>query len=114
MFRVAGKLFTFQYVSINTKSMYSPFQFGKTFTFQYVSINTKRLQHLPWCHITLHSNMFLLIPKTNAEKMVAKYTLHSNMFLLIQADRIRIEALIKALHSNMFLLIRQRQTWKIC
>ena len=65
---------------------------GKLFTFQYVSINTKRLQHLPWCHITLHSNMFLLIPKTNAEKMVAKYTLH----------------------SNMFLLIRQRQTWKIC
>ena len=32
------------------------------FTFQYVSINTKKVMTLQFLHFSLHSNMFLLIP----------------------------------------------------
>ena len=62
-YSVIRKLFTFQYVSINTLDPSSTDNIQRVFTFQYVSINTrKRLGNLKNRGVDLHSNMFLLIP----------------------------------------------------
>ena len=54
--------FTFQYVSINTIYAFLVIVGQYSFTFQYVSINTKAKKDINTAVITLHSNMFLLIP----------------------------------------------------
>ena len=57
--------------------------FKKIFTFQYVSINTQqRFQRLA-TKMHLHSNMFLLIQKRENLLPILEQNLHSNMFLLI-------------------------------
>ena len=56
------KIFTFQYVSINTRRCRYVWLCKSTFTFQYVSINTCKLLIIVAMQWTLHSNMFLLIP----------------------------------------------------
>ena len=55
--------------------------------------------------ITLHSNMFLLIPERRVETISRSRTLHSNMFLLIPPVWVTQTPLLFSLHSNMFLLI---------
>ena len=54
------ELFTFQYVSIKTKSIIVPFISVEEFTFQYVSIKTMLEQVPNTLDKHLHSNMFLL------------------------------------------------------
>ena len=54
------------------------------FTFQYVSINTRSRPDSISGEINLHSNMFLLILKQSWEFVFHLAHLHSNMFLLIQ------------------------------
>ena len=56
----------------------------KLFTFQYVSINTRSRRILYTGRYTLHSNMFLLIRVCTLTVNGTEVTLHSNMFLLIQ------------------------------
>ncbi len=54
--------FTFQYVSINTgQQLVREFKLS-VFTFQYVSINTTRFAAYIGLLLSLHSNMFLVIP----------------------------------------------------
>ena len=60
------KIFTFQYVSINT-TCHSGFSLSFfLFTFQYVSINTQNLSEQEMQLVNLHSNMFLLIHAAGA------------------------------------------------
>ena len=58
-------IFTFQYVSINTRSIKYGAGSAKTFTFQYVSINTFQCCWSTKKQRPLHSNMFLLIPRSS-------------------------------------------------
>ena len=58
---------------------------GSVFTFQYVSINTFVLRLCSVLYISLHSNMFLLIPDDVQKFLKRLRTLHSNMFLLIRS-----------------------------
>ena len=97
--------FTFQYVSINTVSIWKGILSGFYFTFQYVSINTTlSLQVLPPLS-PLHSNMFLLIPGRLGNWEALQKSLHSNMFLLILVGAAVAVLSYIPLHSNMFLLI---------
>ena len=98
--------FTFQYVSINTVIFRRSVRPCGAFTFQYVSINTKRLlgPSMDWGE-SLHSNMFLLIQKTNFSEKRDHFPLHSNMFLLILLEKVKSGWTLTTLHSNMFLLI---------
>ena len=57
--------FTFQYVSINTDKKIRFFLAGEYFTFQYVSINTATALQAANIQAALHSNMFLLIPRSS-------------------------------------------------
>ena len=79
---------------------------GSVFTFQYVSINTFVLRLCSVLYISLHSNMFLLIPTGIIRSRSAFPSLHSNMFLLIPDDVQKFLKRLRTLHSNMFLLIR--------
>ena len=54
------------------------------FTFQYVSINTRKAGTAETREANLHSNMFLLIPLPLLIFSFALFNLHSNMFLLIR------------------------------
>ena len=54
------------------------------FTFQYVSINTRSWLSPTLCGKSLHSNMFLLIRKRRIKRTIEETPLHSNMFLLIR------------------------------
>ena len=65
-----GSIFTFQYVSINT-GISVVVSVGWGFTFQYVSINTKNNSAKGGKLLTLHSNMFLLIPKTDLHHQIS-------------------------------------------
>ena len=58
---ITTDLFTFQYVSINTRPSIHWKHPAKCFTFQYVSINTHNMKLRTWQELSLHSNMFLLI-----------------------------------------------------
>ena len=122
-----AKIFTFQYVSINTNHFKSSPNFLSSFTFQYVSINTE-IYTPKWIkNIPLHSNMFLLIRMPGSPSYKKYRTLHSNMFLLIRRleeyDRRAVHftfqyvsintmellmqyVMYMPLHSNMFLLIQ--------
>ena len=86
------------------------------------------------CNLHLHSNMFLLIPRsfvlvalervqftfqyvsintgTSCMSSVTRTNLHSNMFLLIRISYETDTGLYFYLHSNMFLLILWRAMWK--
>ena len=57
--------FTFQYVSINTQDADNGPLLDIRFTFQYVSINTLLVRLMTSDHFPLHSNMFLLIPRSS-------------------------------------------------
>ena len=80
--------------------------------------------------LTLHSTMFLLIPKTSGNRKIPMIiftfhnvsintclhgeseddnrTLHSTMFLLIPAANNALNDVLNPLHSTMFLLIPKR------
>ena len=99
--------FTFQYVSINTRDYDQRSDWADAFTFQYVSINTNDRPCIYGGKNNLHSNMFLLIPRSWKTWSSRNFHLHSNMFLLIR-HRIRWKSpSIRNLHSNMFLLIQE-------
>ena len=98
-------LFTFHYVSINTRSVFIDTTRYCTlhstmfllilfcnlfvipcniiFTFHYVSINTPRTDASLFPCLSLHSTMFLLIRFTQFLHVIIQPTLHSTMFLLI-------------------------------
>ena len=78
---------------------------SKLFTFQYVSINTHRQTRKQSSQTYLHSNMFLLIQRTKFLTNILEINLHSNMFLLIPAVEQAKKLVQQNLHSNMFLLI---------
>ena len=98
----AGLLFTFHYVSINTKYRCIISTSLKDFTFHYVSINTTLETAMLAAQITLHSTMFLLIQRSRPDSISGEITLHSTMFLLIPAQCCLN---FSPLHSTMFLLI---------
>ena len=106
----AGLLFTFHYVSINTKYRCIISTSLKDFTFHYVSINTTLETAMLAAQITLHSTMFLLIQRSRPDSISGEITLHSTMFLLIPAQCCLN---FSPLHSTMFLLIRSKQHSKI-
>ena len=55
--------FTFHYVSINTIAVGVSIATLTAFTFHYVSINTPLKFQLLFLFVSLHSTMFLLIPR---------------------------------------------------
>ena len=59
--------FTFHDVSINTPTNFVFLSSGYPFTFHDVSINTGRAKFYPAKFLSLHSTMFLLIPKLSKE-----------------------------------------------
>ena len=75
--------FTFHNVSINTASFELYDSFVPSFTFHNVSINTTYKIIDRNRNSTLHSTMFLLIPRTAYSQQCGVFTLHSTMFLLI-------------------------------
>ena len=77
-------VFTFHYVSINTRSDQHRGKCRTDFTFHYVSINTRCSSSRSLCFLSLHSTMFLLIPLSAEWNLEVRYTLHSTMFLLIR------------------------------
>ena len=66
------------------------------FTFHNVSINTEITQSKLIALNTLHSTMFLLIPKTNHRSWSSSSTLHSTMFLLIPDLQKQLNASVKS------------------
>ena len=76
--------FTFHYVSINTTVLSTVRTLDLYFTFHYVSINTGTDGRLLTHRFSLHSTMFLLIHRVETAKMLQQITLHSTMFLLIR------------------------------
>ena len=80
---VAGPVFTFHNVSINTGTGTNATIDSIIFTFHNVSINTKAICGQLKIEVSLHSTMFLLIPNADYKGPQTKETLHSTMFLLI-------------------------------
>ena len=104
---ISWNLFTFQYVSINTKNAAFFRRRKDKFTFQYVSINTIIPVDNFWSQSYLHSNMFLLIqyPGYSVSTMYFVFTFQ---YVSINTARRPDQFLgIRNLHSNMFLLIRK-------
>ena len=99
-------VFTFHYVSINTKSTRASFLYSFSFTFHYISINTgkSKADHHGLLHFTFHYVSINTSPPT-ACPLPALTPLHSTMFLLILLLLMLDLLSVVPLHSTMFLLI---------
>ena len=117
-------IFTFHYVSINSRTRQVNDVLWHRFTFHYVSINSSLVTLKVYTFPHLHSTMYLLILVSFLVQSLKKHHLHSTMYLLIlfschiittfhyvsinSAHSWLLHPHLRHLHSTMYLLIPAR------